>query len=425
MSKPLYKALDNASEGIYMLEKRLCFVIMGYGVKTDYSTGRQLDLDKTYKNIIKPAAEEAGLHCIRADEIRHSGIIDVPMYQYLINAEVVIADLSTYNTNAFYELGVRHALRPHTTIAIAEKDLKKPFDVNHTVIHQYEHLGKDIGYDEVIRFRKELQAVIETILKKPMTDSPVYTNLSGLKPPMWDNGHSATIAIGNNSLSVIVESANKAMDNNDFMSAINLFELALKIDSNDTYVTQRLAVATYKSEYPSLGQSLEKGATILSLLEPDISTDPETLGIAGAINKRLWEITAKIDYLNKAIYYYEKGFYIKNDYYNGINLAYLIDLRGSNSLGEDRLADKVIARRIRKKVIYLCEKLLTVFFEERGDKYWIFATLEEAYFGIDDQESYLKYRKKACELAKENWERDTTELQIEKLSNLLSCTTVK
>ena len=46
-----------------------CFVVMGFGKKTDFETGRVLDLDQSYKNLIKPAVEAAGLKCIRADEI--------------------------------------------------------------------------------------------------------------------------------------------------------------------------------------------------------------------------------------------------------------------------------------------------------------------------------------------------------------------
>ena len=48
--------------------------------------------------MIKPAVEEAGLECYRADEIVHSGVIDVPMYQQILTANVVIADLSTTAT---------------------------------------------------------------------------------------------------------------------------------------------------------------------------------------------------------------------------------------------------------------------------------------------------------------------------------------
>ncbi len=95
-----------------MADKQVCFVVMGFGKKTDYPTGRVIDLDKSYQYIIKPAAEEAGLECIRADEIIHSGTIDVPMYEQLLNADVVVADVSTSNCNAFYELGVRHACVP-------------------------------------------------------------------------------------------------------------------------------------------------------------------------------------------------------------------------------------------------------------------------------------------------------------------------
>jgi len=133
---------------------KTCFVVMGFGKKTDFETGRTLDLDKSYRNIIKPAVEAAGLRCIRADEIVHSGLIDVPMYEQLLKANVVVADLSTSNKNAFYELGVRHALRPYTTVVIAEDGIKTfPFDVSHVAVRQYHHLGEDIGYDEVMRFR--------------------------------------------------------------------------------------------------------------------------------------------------------------------------------------------------------------------------------------------------------------------------------
>lgn len=108
------------SEGTPAEVKGTCFVVMGFGKKRDFESGRTLDLDKTYKSIIKPSVQAAGMTCIRADDIIHSGPIDVPMYEQLLNADVVVADLSTSNKNAFYELGVRHALRPYTTIIICE-----------------------------------------------------------------------------------------------------------------------------------------------------------------------------------------------------------------------------------------------------------------------------------------------------------------
>jgi hypothetical protein len=156
---------------------------MGFGKKTDYPSGRVLDLDKSYKYIIKPAAEAAGYDCKRADEIQHSGNINVPMYQQLLIADIVIADVSTYNPNAFYELGVRHALRPYTTITIAEDKLVFPFDVGQLAIRTYHHLGEGIDFGEVERMRDELVTAIKAVGAQAACDSPVYTFLRDLHPP--------------------------------------------------------------------------------------------------------------------------------------------------------------------------------------------------------------------------------------------------
>ena len=85
--------------------KKTCFVVMGFGTKTDFQQQKTYDLDKSYRIIIKRAVEEAGLECIRADDVVHAGIIDKPMYELLLDADVVVADLSTSNANAIYELG--------------------------------------------------------------------------------------------------------------------------------------------------------------------------------------------------------------------------------------------------------------------------------------------------------------------------------
>ena len=160
------------------------FVVMGFGKKTDFQTSRVLDLDNSYHYIIKPAATDAGLDCKCADEFVHSGTIDTPRYEQLLMADVVVADVSTANCNAFYESGVRHALRPFTTITLAEDKMVIPFDINHVVVHRYQHMGDGIDYSAVMRIRGLLRTAIEAIAQKPTKDSPVYAFLSGLKPPI-------------------------------------------------------------------------------------------------------------------------------------------------------------------------------------------------------------------------------------------------
>jgi hypothetical protein len=109
------------------------------------------------------------------------------MYEQLLKADVVVADLSTSNRNAIYELGVRHALRPYTTVIIAEDGIMKSpfFDLSHIVIRTYQHLGVDIGSKEKRGFTTELMGAIKHPREgtRAPADSPVYAFLKNLAPP--------------------------------------------------------------------------------------------------------------------------------------------------------------------------------------------------------------------------------------------------
>jgi hypothetical protein len=414
---------------------------MGFGKKTDYKSGRTLDLDASYKGMIKPAVEDAGLTCIRADEIVHSGVIDVPMYEQLLTADVVVADLSTANANAFYELGVRHALRPHTTIAIAETGLEYPFDVNHTVIRRYKHLGEDVGVAEARRFHDELVSAICAILAKPTDDSPVYTYLSTLQPPVLRNpppqAPGAPVAAaasapggapppGTETLRVLMDAAEAARKAGDWTKCkIMLAMIRQQMQKKNTegngpdvdpYIIQQLALATYKAD--NSVEALKEAHNILSALAPEASNDPETLGLWGAIHKRLWDKTTDRNYLDQAIAAYDKGFSVKSDYYNGINVAYLLDLRASISEGDDAIADRVQAKRIRRQVIPTAEKLSLEEDLKPEQRYWLVATVAEGYCGIGDEAKYQEWIAKANQVAPESWMIDSTREQIERLRAL-------
>ncbi len=461
-------------------KKKVCFVVMGYGKKTDYQSGRVLDLDASYRNMIKPAVQKAGLQCIRADEIVHSGTIDTPMYKQLLEADVVIADLSTANPNAFYELGVRHALRPFTTIIVAEEKLGYPFDVNHTVIRRYKHLGDDIGVGDAQRFTAEIVKAIKEIMKKAENDSPVYTYLKGLKPPMMTvaeelavekakaavkkavkksavgkrgssarasksrstkkrapRAGAAAVAPANETLSVLMGRADDAQASGDFAGARQLLLVAREMmrpkddREEDPYLVQRLALVTYKSKQPTPKKALEKARDLLRTLNPDSSNDTETLGLWGAVHKRLWEETGDRKYLDEAVRGYERGFYLRNDYYNGINFAYLLNVRSAvrDDKGE-AIADFVQAQRIRREVIKICQEYLKSELppsrrDGRDTKYWVLATLAEASFGIGDEKEYKKWLKKAYSAAPHGWMKTSTDEQLKKLKKLLDKSPLK
>jgi tetratricopeptide (TPR) repeat protein len=182
-----------------------------------------------------------------------------------------------------------------------------------------------------------------------------------------------------------MEIVNEAFDSSDFVTARSVLEKIRKMIPMEPHVLQKLALATYKSKLPTPMGALEDARAILAQLNPEISTDTETLGLWGAIHKRMWDMSQDTKRLDAAIFAYEKGFYLKNDYYNGVNLAYLLNLRAS--LAKDRfeaIADSVLAQRTRRRIITICESLL----DQKnlpGEMYWILATLAEACFGLGDQ----------------------------------------
>jgi len=465
--------------------QKTCFVVMGFGKKTDFETGRVLDLDKSYKNMIKPAVEAAGLKCIRADEIVHSGLIDKPMYERLLNADVVVADLSTSNKNVFYELGIRHALRPFTTVVISEDGIKTfPFDVNHVAVQQYHHMGDDIGYEVVKNFKKKLTKAIKAIMNKDPRekDSPVYTFLDGLTPPELatvkknvqqvmnantksmnilsepttiygsDSGHNETH-------SILMEQVDDAQKKKDWLKAKNLLSeirqmklneiikrqegasIKLAKPQEDPWIIQRLALITYKSksDQPEEKEALLEAYHLLEILHPRTSNDTETLGLWGAVHKRLYELTKNYKCLDEAIQAYQRGFFLKNDYYNGINFAFLLNVRSSLEVNRaEAITDFMEARRVRKKVLEICKDWLSnnpndhekalpknALTNHLKSIYWVKATMGEAYLGTGENGKAEKELQEAYAKEPEDWMRRSTETQLSKLKHLLSNSPLK
>jgi len=436
-----------------------CFVIMGYGKKTDFKQNKSFDLDKTYRNIIKPAAQEAGYTCERADEVQHAAVIDVPMYDRLLTADLVIADLSTANANALFELGVRYALRPKTTIVIAEKNFELGFDMGHVVVRRYEHLGPGIDYDEIERAKAELTKACREIPQTAQIDSPVYTFLSDLAAPSRGLNVKAVAALAAGAereresyrtrealaqattkdekaaleqpFAMLMKTARDARARGDFRTMREVLGgvRAVQGDKADPDVIQQLAWVTYISKEPDAKTALLESKAILRQLDPEASTDSETLGLWGAIHRRLYDLKdlprqARLNALTTAIRAHEKGFYLINDYYNGINYAFLLDCRVAELGGEDALADRVQARRVRVRVVGICNELLSEGVkrdnedQRREEEYWVRAALVEALFGLGNTDKAEAEFTVAKKTAPAPWMVETTREQLTRLRTL-------
>lgn len=390
---------------------------MGFGKKTDFSTGKTLDLDKTYKHIIQPAVKSSGYECVRADEIQDSGLIDKSMYALLMRAELVVADISTYNPNAIYELGIRHGVRPFSTIIIKEEDGKIPFDLDHNRIFHYKHLGEDIGADEAKRCKIELEELIASVTKNANIDSPLYDYIKDVKPPKLSDSEYKRIigdlAKREKHIFAIVERARELMLEDDFLGARGLWERASEIVPTEVYFIQQLALSTYKSKHPSEMTSLTDALSIIEKLAPDGETnDPETLGLTGAIYKRMWQINKDVEFLKRAINYYRKGFQIRNDYYTGENYALCLDMISSVETDKDeKTYYRISAQKARKEIITSLKDVESLVEEsEINGKYkWQLATLSQCYYGTGDERKGAMYEGMFMTFCEANWEKETFE----------------
>lgn len=435
-------------------EKKRCFVVMGFGVKTDYVNGRKLDLNKSYRLLIKPVVESKGLVCVRADEITHSGSIDVQMYKELLQADLVIADLSTANPNALYELGVRHALRPYTTIVISEDKLINPFDLNHILITSYQHLGDAIDYEEVERFRGALGKLIDSVIDKNESDSPVYTYLNSLMPPKIQQDIQDELEKTSQvqplseekgkAMSLIIQEAEDAIETKEFEKARDLFQSAVLLSQinqgqNDLYLIHRLSFSTYKAAKPDLRTALKKSLKLLESINLAHTNDPETVSSAGAVEKKLYECGEGDQHLENSILYYQRSYYLLNNRYNGVNLAMTLVYRATSSLStndQERIADLIFAKRTWKRVLFLCERDWPIILaKEKNDdalnsgtkealelkeyysaqKFWITVNRAEASFGLGNFMEYEKCLEETKNIPHPLWMWESFTDQINKL----------
>jgi hypothetical protein len=113
---------------------------------------------------IKSVAEEVGFECKRSDEIA-VGPINKSIFENIFYAKAIIADLTDYNPNVFYELGVAHAIS-RKVILISQEE-KIPFDISGDFVIKYKNTIP--GGDHLSR---ELKRLLDLIKEGGVIDNP-------------------------------------------------------------------------------------------------------------------------------------------------------------------------------------------------------------------------------------------------------------
>lgn len=132
-------------------QSKSCFVIMPISDAEGYDSGH---FDRVFTHIIKPACEKAGFVANRADKSNKVNFIVIDILRQIINSDMAICDLSSRNSNVFFELGLRQAFNLKTVL-IKDKKTPRSFDISGL---------RCIDYDENLRV-DNVESIVEVLAK--------------------------------------------------------------------------------------------------------------------------------------------------------------------------------------------------------------------------------------------------------------------
>lgn len=408
----------------------LCFVLMPFGDKND-STGKLVCFDKIYADIIEPAIRQAGLDPIRADHEALGGFIHKAMFERLLLCPFAIADLSAANANVAYELGIRHATRPHTTVLIQNSRERAPFDF--APLRYLPYAVDDNGLPaEIDRDRDALSARLAALRHNTSPDTPVFQLLDWVRPLNVAGAEAnadsfraqlraaetvkARLAAARRAGNLAALQAERAAlaPLRDRDAGIQV-ELLLALRAVNAWADMIALVAEMSAPVAGsvlvreqLGLALNRAnrraeaKQVLTELIAERGASSESLGILGRIYKDLWGDAVKTGnndmaagYLKLAINTYLAGFEADfRDAYPGVNAVTLMEI-----------AEPPDPRRIELLAVvrYAAARKAS-----HKPDYWDHATLLELAVLAQNATAARDYLQAALPVAGEAWQPETT-----------------
>ena len=155
--------------------------------KNPEPNGHVIDFNRVYEEYIRPALELAGLEPFRADKEIRAGDIIADMFQELLVADLVVADLTIENPNVWYELGVRHALRARGVVIVCGGRATSAFDVytNRKLRYALKDGAPDPAHleEDKRKLAEMVKATMDAWHDRKI--SPVYDLMPNLQEPVW------------------------------------------------------------------------------------------------------------------------------------------------------------------------------------------------------------------------------------------------
>ena len=405
----------------------LCFVLMPFGQKPDAS-GATVDFDAVYRDFIAPAIEAAGMKPIRADQEMSGGIIHTPMFERLLLCEYAVADLTTANANVFYELGVRHAYRPWSTVLLFAEGGRLPFDVTMLRALPYRLDGGKPA--DVPAARTALTARLRAA-RAGDKDSPVFELLDWLPSPgpvahaktdtfreqaEYSLEAKAKLAAARRQGVERLHEVQRELEPVDHCEAGVLVDLLLSFRACKAWedmiaLVERMPAPVRQTTMvqEQFGFALnragrgEEAETVLLEVVRTRGPSSETYGLLGRVYKDRWEATlakgSRLEargVLEKAIEAYLRGFEADwRDAFPGINAVTLMELRDPPDPRRETLV-AVVRYAVERKIA------------AGKPDYWDYATQVELAVLARDAEGAEAALADALAAVRESWEPETT-----------------
>jgi tetratricopeptide (TPR) repeat protein len=244
------------------------FVAMPFGSKPG-PDGQLIDFNGVYSEYIQPALEAAGMEVFRADQEQRAGDIITDMFQELLIADLVVADLTIDNPNVWYELGVRHALRARGIVLVCGGRTPTAFDLYSQ--RKLRYSLKDSGPDPTAleSDQRNLTEMVKATMEswRGRKESPVYHLMPNLQEPDWKS-----LRIG---------------DVQEFWQKHDAWEARISLACKDRQIGDLLVladeapVAAFRAEaWIKAGEALRKAERFefaLEQLERGLAVEPDNL----------------------------------------------------------------------------------------------------------------------------------------------------
>lgn len=407
----------------------LCFVLMPFGRKRD-AQGRETDFDGVYRKLIAPAILAAGLDAMRADQEQLGGTIHKPMFERLMLCDYAIADITSANPNVYYELGIRHALRPHSTILIFAAGTSLPFDVAplRGLSYATDASGQVVAASEEVA---ALAAMLGKAREERSVDSPLFEMFTDLPQHTIDHSKTDTFrdrvayskrlkddlatARGDGAAAVraLAERPDlRRIQDLDVGVVIDLFlsmravrayadMVALHGRMSPPLQRARLIREQLAFALNRLGQD-KAAERLLQDLIREYGASSETNGLLGRVYKDRWDRTTAqgqsfeaAGHLHQAIEAYLTGFEADfRDAYPGVNAVTLMELSDPPDGRQARLLP-IVRYAAERRIVH-------------GGDYWDHATLLELAVLEGDAAAAELQLGRALALVRESWELETT-----------------